>query len=55
MIIQIGIQRVSYQLIFYKDKPFLTHLKGGFSENKMSSKAFEEEFNEYLQELKNAK
>ena len=38
----------------YKDEPFLTHLKGGFSENKMSSKDFEEEFNEYLQELKNA-
>jgi len=32
----------------YKEKPFLTHLKGGFSENKMSSKDFEEEFNEYL-------
>ena len=40
---------------FYKDKPFLTHLKGGFSENKMSAKDFEEEFNEYLQELTNAK
>ena len=39
---------------FYKDKPFLTHLKGGFSENKMSSKGFEEEFNDYLQELNNA-
>ena len=39
----------------YKDKPFLTHLKGGFSENKMSSENFEEEFNEYLEELKNAK
>tara|TARA_B100000131_G_scaffold300496_1_gene321878 strand:- start:80 stop:988 length:909 start_codon:yes stop_codon:yes gene_type:complete len=39
---------------YYKDKPFLTHLKGGFSENKMSSKNFEEEFNEYLEELKNA-
>jgi len=40
---------------YYKDEPFLTHLKGGFSENKMSSKDFEEEFNEYLKELKNAK
>ena len=38
----------------YKDKPFLTHLKGGFSENKMSSVDFETEFNEYLKELKNA-
>ncbi len=38
----------------YKDKPFLTHLKGGFSENKMSSKDFEDEFNSYLKELKNA-
>ena len=35
----------------YKDKPFLTHLKGGFSENKMSSKDFETEFNEYVKEL----
>ena len=33
----------------YKDKPFLTHLKGGFSENKMSAKDFNEEFTEYLQ------
>jgi len=40
---------------YYKDEPFLTHLKGGFSENKMSSEDFEEEFNEYLKELKNAK
>ena len=40
---------------YYKDKPYLTHLKGGFSENKMSAKDFEEEFNSYLQELKNAK
>ena len=39
---------------YYKDEPFLTHLKGGFSENKMSSKDFEKEFNKYLQELKNA-
>ena len=39
----------------YKNKPFLTHLKGGFSENKMSSENFEDEFNSYLQELKNAK
>ncbi len=38
----------------YKDQPFLTHLKGGFSENKMSSEDFEEEFNKYLEELKNA-
>ena len=40
---------------YYKDKPFLTHLKGGFSENKMSSKGFEEEYNNYLEELENAK
>ena len=40
---------------YYKDEPFLTHLKGGFSENKMSSEDFEEEFNEYLKELTNAK
>ena len=40
---------------FYKDEPFLTHLKGGFSEHKMTSPDFEEEFNEYLKELKNAK
>ena len=39
---------------YYKDEPFLTHLKGGFSENKMSSKDFEEEFNKYLKELANA-
>ena len=39
---------------YYKDEPFLTHLKGGFSENKMSANDFEEEFNSYLQELKNA-
>ncbi len=37
----------------YKDEPFLTHLKGGFSENKMSSKDFEVEFQNYLKELKN--
>jgi len=36
----------------YKDEPFLTHLKGGFSENKMSSKDFEVEFQNYLKELK---
>jgi hypothetical protein len=40
---------------YYNDEPFLTHLKGGFSENKMSSKDFEEEFNSYLKVLKNAK
>jgi len=40
---------------YYKDEPFLTHLKGGFSENKMSAKDFEKEFNEYLKELKSAK
>ena len=40
---------------YYNDEPFLTHLKGGFSENKMSSKDFEEEFNKYLQELTNVK
>ena len=39
---------------YYKHEPFLTHLKGGFSENKMSSVDFETEFNEYLKELKNA-
>jgi len=39
---------------YYKEEPFLTHLKGGFSEHKMSSPEFEEEFNEYLEELKNA-
>ena len=39
----------------YKDKPFLTHLKGGFSENKMTAKAFEAEFNDYLKGLKSAK
>ena len=39
---------------YYKNEPFLTHLKGGFSENKMSSKDFEQEFNSYLKELKNA-
>ena len=38
---------------YYNDEPFLTHLKGGFSENKMSSKDFEEEFNVYLEELNN--
>ena len=42
-------------LYYYKGKPFLTHLKGGFSENKMSSEAFEEEFNKYLKELKSAR
>ena len=40
---------------YYKHEPFLTHLKGGFSENKMSSKDFEEEFSEYLIGLANAK
>ena len=40
---------------YYKSSPFLTHLKGGFSENKMSSTDFEEEFNKYLQELTNVK
>lgn len=35
----------------YKDKPFLTHLKGGFSEEKMSSKLFQQEFENYLKEL----
>ena len=39
----------------YKNEPFLTHLKGGFSENKMSSEDFEIEFTKYLQELTNAK
>ena len=39
----------------YKDKPFLTHLQGGFSENKMTAKAFEAEFNDYLKGLKSAK
>jgi hypothetical protein len=39
---------------FYKDEPFLTHLKGGFSEHKMTSPDFEEEFNKYLKELKSA-
>ena len=39
---------------YYKKVPFITHLKGGFSENKMSSKDFEKEFNDYLQELNNA-
>ena len=40
---------------YYNDKPFLTHLKGGFSENKMSSETFEFEFEKYLEELENAK
>lgn len=40
---------------YYDDKPFLTHLKGGFSENKMSSETFEFEFKKYLEELENAK
>jgi hypothetical protein len=40
---------------YYNGGPFLTHLKGGFSEGKMTSGEFEEEFNSYLQELKNAK
>ena len=40
---------------FYKDEPFLTHLKGGFSEHKMTSPDFEEEFNKYLKELKSAR
>ena len=39
---------------YYNDKPFLTHLKGGFSENKMSSEIFESEFKKYLEELENA-
>jgi hypothetical protein len=39
---------------YYKDEPFLTHLKGGFSENKMTSKDFKFEFDEYLKELNNA-
>ena len=38
---------------YYNDKPFLTHLKGGFSENKMSSEIFEFEFEKYLEELEN--
>jgi hypothetical protein len=38
---------------YYKGWPFLTHLKGGFSEGKMSSDEFELE--EYLKELRNAK
>ena len=37
----------------YNDKPFLTHLKGGFSEHKMSSKFYKEEFNEYSEEINN--
>ena len=36
---------------YYKDEPFLTHLKGGFSENKMSSEDFEEELDKYLYDL----
>ena len=39
---------------YYKKEPFLTHLKGGFSENKMS-RHFGNQFDEYLKELKNAK
>ena len=38
----------------YDGKAFLTHLKGGFSEHKMSSDDFEREFNQYLEELTNA-
>ena len=38
---------------FYKDKPFLSHLKGGFSENKMTSKDYESELNRYLTGLLN--
>ena len=34
---------------FYEKDEFVTHLKGGFSENKMSSLEFEKDFKEYLQ------
>ena len=39
----------------YKEKPFLSHLKGGFSESKMTSSDFSDEFIKYLEELQNAK
>ena len=39
---------------YYKDIPFLTHLKGGFSEHKMSSQDFEDELNSYFTGLNNA-
>ena len=39
---------------YYNDTPFLTHLKGGFSEHKMSSKDFEGELNKYFTGLNNA-
>ena len=39
----------------YKGKPFLSHLKGGFSESKMTSSDFSDEFIKYLEELQNAK
>jgi hypothetical protein len=35
----------------YKGKPFLTHLKGGFSENKMSSEDFQDIYDSYIQEI----
>jgi len=35
---------------YYKDEPFLTHLKGGFSEGKMTLKEYSEEFDKYLNE-----
>ena len=38
----------------YNDNPFLTHLKGGFSEHKMSSDFYKEEFKEYTEEINNA-
>ena len=38
---------------FYKGEPFLSHLKGGFSENKMTSKLFQSEITHYLSELEN--
>ena len=37
---------------YYRDK-FLTHLKGGFSERKMSHHMFKEEFNNYLKLINN--
>tara|TARA_B100000287_G_scaffold421511_1_gene462295 strand:+ start:371 stop:1273 length:903 start_codon:yes stop_codon:yes gene_type:complete len=40
---------------FYNDEPFLSHLKGGFSEHKMTSEDFESELNRYLTGLNNAK
>mgnify|MGYP003120426209 FL=1 len=39
---------------FYNEKPLLTHLKGGFSEHKMSSQDFEDELNSYFTGLNNA-